>query len=323
MTLRWGFLGASGIGGRALAPAVLAASGHALHTIGARDLARAREFAALHGIPRACGSYREVIDDPDVDVVYIALPNDGHLPWTIAALESGKHVLCEKPLALSAAEVRHMQAAETRTGRRVMEAFCHIFHPQIARVRDMLAAGAIGPLVSMEACFGNPRDYDDSFRWMASHGGGSLYDLGCYGVSALRVLSGREPVRAAAVQAVHADVDETLNGVLDFGDGVAGQLSCSYVSARRQQVTLIGKDGIITLDWPYSTKGRVAHVACGDRIEEFVAIDPYVLMVEQFGRAISGEADMTYGLAWSLCQANALDALFSAARSGTMVSVSR
>jgi predicted dehydrogenase len=322
MTLRWGFLGASGIGGRALAPAVLAASGHELHAIGARDLGRAGEFAAAHGIPKTFGSYREVIDDPDVDVVYIALPNDGHAPWTIAALEAGKHVLCEKPLALTAAEVRQMQAAERRTGRRVMEAFCHVFHPQIARVRDMLAAGAIGKLVSMEACFGNPRDYDESFRWLARHGGGSLYDLGCYGVSALRVLTGREPVRAAALQVVYQDVDESFAGLLDFGDGIAGQVACSYVSARRQQVTLIGRNGIITLDWPYSTKGRIARVTCGEQVEEFSVIDPYVIMVEAFGRAIRGEAGMAFGLDWSLRQALTLDALFAAARTGTVVSVS-
>jgi len=322
MTLRWGFLGASGIGGRALAPAVLAASGHELHAIGARDLARAREFAALHGIPRACGSYQEVIDDPAVDVVYNALPNDAHMPWTIAALEAGKHVLCEKPLALTAAEVRQMQDAERHTGRRVMEAFCHIFHPQMARVREILAAGAIGPLVTMHACYGNTRDYDESFRWMRRHGGGALYDLGCYCISAMRVLSGREPTHAAAVQVVHGEVDETLSGLFDFGDGVAGQVFCSYVSARTQHLTLIGKLGTIRLDWPFSTKGRSARLVVGETVEEFAVIDPYVVMVEQFGLAIREQTKMIFGLAWSLRQAQALDALFAAARTGTTVNVS-
>jgi len=104
MTLRWGFLGASSIGRRALAPAVLAAPGHALDAVGARDLARAREFAAEFNIPKACGTYQEIVEDPALDVIYVALPNDAHAPWTIAALEAGKHVLCEKPLALSAAD---------------------------------------------------------------------------------------------------------------------------------------------------------------------------------------------------------------------------
>jgi xylose dehydrogenase (NAD/NADP) len=274
MTLRWGFLGASRIGRRALAPAVLAASGHALHAVGARDVARAREFAAEFGIAKAYGSYRDILEDPELDAIYIALPNDGHAPWTIAALEAGKHVLCEKPLTLSAAEVRQLQDAEHITGRRVMEAFCHLFHPQMARLREILAAGGIGPLVAMEACYGNTLDRAQDFRWIDRHGGGSLYDLGCYCVSAMRVLSGREPMRVAAVQAVRGDVDATCSGLLDFGDGIGGQFVCSYVSARTQHLTLIGRDGTIALDWPFSTKGRSTRLIRGDNAEEFAASTP-------------------------------------------------
>jgi predicted dehydrogenase len=322
MTLRWGFLGASAIGKRAVAPAVLAVSGNALNAVGARDLSRAREFAAEFGIAKARGSYREIIEDPEIDVIYNALPNDAHLPWTIAALEAGKHVLCEKPLALSAAEVRQMQDAERRSGRRVMEAFCHIFHPHMIRTRDQLTAGAIGKLVGMECSYGMRRDYGEDFRWIARHGGGSLFDVGCYCVSALRMLSGREPVRAAGVQAVHGDVDESFSGLLDFGDGIGGRVFCSYVSARTQRLTLIGSDGAIAIDWPFGVKGRTVRVVCGEQVEEFTAIDAYAVMVEHFGRAIRGEVDMMIDLAWSLRQANALDAMFAAARSGTTVSVS-
>jgi xylose dehydrogenase (NAD/NADP) len=322
VTLRWGFLGASRIGRRALAPAVLAASGHALHAVGARDPGRAREFATEFSIAKAYGSYREVVEDPDVDVIYNALPNDAHAPWTIAALEAGKHVLCEKPLTLSAVQVRQVQDAERRTGRRVMEAFCHVFHPQVARVRELLDAGAIGPLVAIEACYGHTLDNADDYRWIGRHGGGSLFDIGCYCVSAMRVLSGREPVRASAVQAMRGEVDASFSGLLDFGDGIGGQLFCSYVSARTQHLTLIGKVGTIRLEWPFATKGRSVRLICGDNVEEFSPIDPYVVMVEQFGLALLGRAEMKFGLAWSLRQAQALDALFAAARSGTTVSVS-
>ncbi len=322
MTMRWGFLGASRIGRRALAPAVLAASGHALHAVGARDLGRAGEFAGAFDIANAYGSYREVVENPDVDVIYNALPNDAHAPWTIAALEAGKHVLCEKPLTLSAVEVRQVQDAERRTGRRVMEAFCHVFHPQVARVREILAAGTIGPLVAIEACYGHTLDNADDFRWIGRHGGGSLYDIGCYCVSAMRVLSGREPVRAAALQATRGEVDASFSGLLDFGNGIGGQFFCSYVSARTQHLNLIGKVGTIRLEWPFSTKGRNVRVLFGENVEEFAAIDPYVIMVEQFGLAILGQAEMSFGLEWSLRQAQALDALFAAARTGTMVSVS-
>jgi len=320
--MRWGFLGASRIGRRALAPAVAAASGHAVLAVGARDLARAREFATEFGILKPCGSYQEVLDDPDIDVIYNALPNDAHAPWTIAALEAGKHVLCEKPLALSAAEVRQMQAAERHTGRRAMEAFCHTFHPQMARVRELLAAGAIGPLVAMQSSYGMTIDLEHDYRRFARHGGGSLFDVGCYCVSAMRVLSGREPVGAAAVQAMRGDIDVTFSGLLDFGDGIAGHFVCSYVSARTQQLTLIGRDGTIAMDWPFSSKGRIIKLIAGEQVEEFPAVDPYVIMVEQFGHAIREQTKMTYGLDWSRQQANALDALFAAARGNTTVSVS-
>jgi len=136
------------------------------------------------------------------------------------------------------------------------------------------------------------------------------------------VLSGREPTHAAAVQVEYADVDESLSGLFDLGDGVAGQVFCSYVSARTQHLTLIGKLGTIRLDWPFSTKGRSARLVIGETVEDFSPIDPYLVMVEQFGSAILGQTEMTYGLDWSLHQAQAMDALFAAARTGTTVSVS-
>ncbi len=323
MTLRWGFLGASRIGRRALAPAIAAASGHALHAVGARDAGRARAFADEFGAARSYGGYQEVLDDPELDIIYVALPNDAHLAWTIRALEAGKHVLCEKPVALTADEVRRMQDAERRAGRRVMEAFCHIAHPQIARARELLAGGAFGTLVAMESRYGIMLDRPDDYRWIAGHGGGALYDLGCYCVSIMRALSGREPARAAATASMRGDVDATTTGLLDFGDDVGGQFMCSYVSAYTQQVTVVGSAGVLALDIPFSSKGRTTRLTLGDACEEFTACDPYVAMVEAFGRAARGEEAMRYDLAWSLRQAQALDALRAAAASGAAVSVSR
>ena len=166
--LRWGFLGASRIGRKALAPAMLAA-GQTLVAVGARDLSRARDFADAFAAPRAYGSYAEVIADPEVQAVYIALTNEQHLPWTLAALRAGKHVLCEKPLALNAAEVSAMQQAEAETGSRVMEAYCHIFHPQFARLRSLIAEGAIGRLLALQASFVGLMPEDD-FRWQPALG---------------------------------------------------------------------------------------------------------------------------------------------------------
>jgi predicted dehydrogenase len=323
VTLRWGFLGASRIGRRALAPAVAAASGHALHAVGARDLDRARAFADAFDAARCYGGYQQLIDDPGLDAIYIALPNDAHLPWTVRALQAGKHVLCEKPLALTAAEVRQMLAAEQQSGRRVMEAFCHIAHPQVPRAMQMITGGAIGSLVAIEATYGMTTDRADPYRWTKHLGGGALYDIGCYCVSIMRVLSGREPVRAAAVAAMDGEVDASLTGLLDFGDGVAARFTCSYVSAYTQQVTLIGSKGVLTLETPFGTKNRVTRIFTTGGVEEFAAIDPYVAMLEAFGRAVRGEEAMRHDLAWSLRQAEALDALRAAAASGAMVSLSR
>jgi predicted dehydrogenase len=319
--LRWGFLGASRIGRRALAPAIRTARGHRLQAVAARDIARARDYAAEFGFPTAHGDYAALLADPDVDAVYIALPNDAHVDWSVRALQAGKHVLCEKPVALSSKELQRLRDAESATGLRAMEAFCHVHHPRIARVRSILATGEIGRLVALQVSFGNTLQGADDFRWVAAHGGGALYDLGCYCVSAMRVLTGTEPVSVAGVQAVQGDVDATFTGQLDFGGGLAGQFTCSFISGRTQHLLAIGTGGTLQLDWPISTKGRDTHLWVNDRAEEFPATDPYVPMVEQFGDAVAGRGELEYGLGWSMRQARVLDALFASARGGGVVSL--
>jgi predicted dehydrogenase len=313
--LRWGFLGASRIGKRALAPAVLAA-GHGLVAVGARDRDRAAAFAAEFGAPHAYASYAEVIADPDVDAVYVALPNDAHAPWTIRALEAGKHVLCEKPLALNAAEVGAIRDAEARTGRRAMEAFCHIFHPRYARVRELLAGGELGGLVAMQCHFGATLpEWPNEFRWSGGQGGGAAYDLGCYCVSAMRVLTGQEPLRVAAVPRPRGEVDESLSALLDFGAGLAGGFACSFASAATQQLVLLGSEKQLRMDWPFSQKGRDTRLELGDRVENFSMVDPYAIMVSHFAQAVLGHTEMLFGVDWSLAQARTIDALLAASAS--------
>jgi D-xylose 1-dehydrogenase (NADP+, D-xylono-1,5-lactone-forming) len=319
--LRWGFLGASRIGRRALAPAILAAQGHVLQAVAARDIDRARDYAAEFGMPTAHAGYAALLDDADVDAVYVALPNELHVDWSIRALQAGKHVLCEKPIALSAAELQRLDDAARQHGLRVMEAFCHVHHPRMARVRDILASGEIGRPVALQASFGNTLLSPGDFRWVAAHGGGALYDLGCYCVSAMRVLTGAEPLSAAAVQAMQGDVDATFTGQLDFGDGLAGQFTCSFVSGRTQHLLILGTGGTLQMDWPISTKGRETRLWVNERTEDFPATDPYVIMVERFGDAVAGRSEMEYGLGWSQQQAGAMDALFAAARGGRVVSL--
>jgi predicted dehydrogenase len=306
--MRFGFLGASRIGRRALAPAVLAA-GHEVVAVGARDLPRAEAFAAEFGIARAYGDYAAVVADPAVEAVYIALTNEQHLPWTVAALRAGKHVLCEKPLALTAAEVAEMIRVAGETGGVVMEAFCHIFHPQFDRLRSLLAAGAVGRVLAMQASFVGMMEEED-FRWHAGMGGGALYDMGTYCVSLLRLLGG-EVVGCSALRRARRGVDATLAGTLDLAGGAVGQFVCSFEGALQQHLLIRGSKGEIRLDWPISTKGRETTIWLDGVAERFAAIDPYVPMVADFVAGCGGGA-MRFGLGESLAQARALDGLFAA-----------
>jgi xylose dehydrogenase (NAD/NADP) len=309
--LKWGFLGASRIGRGALAPAVLGA-GQTLHAVAARNLGRAEAFAQDFGFARSYGDYAALLADKDVDAVYIALPNDQHLPWTLRALANGKHVLCEKPLALTAGEVAEMQRAERESGFRVMEAFCHRFHPQFAAAREAIVNGDIGEVLGVQTSFVNVLDRPADFRWAAAMGGGALYDLGCYGVSLMRGLLDREPRAVSGVQRLRGDVDERFAAQLDFGDGIAGQVICSFEGARQQSLTVMGSTGCLTLDWPFSTKGRATLLSVAGANCIFQPMDPYQAMVEHFADAVRGTGMMRFGLEDSFLQAVVIDRLFDA-----------
>lgn len=312
-TVRWGFLGASRIGRGALAPAVLGA-GQVLHAVAARDLTRAQAFAADFGFARAYGDYEALLADRDVDAVYIALPNDQHLPWTLRALAAGKHVLCEKPLALTASEVAQMQTAERNSGFRVMEAFCHRFHPQFERARTAIAHSAIGDVLAVQTHFVNVLDRPADFRWAAAMGGGALYDLGCYGISLMRGLLDLEPIGVSGMQRARGNVDERFAAQLDFGGGLAGQLVCSFEGVGQQSLTVMGSTGCLTLNWPFSTKGRATILSVSGSVQMFEPMDPYQAMVEHFADAIAGTGEIRFGLDDSWRQAVVIDRLFKAMR---------
>jgi predicted dehydrogenase len=319
MTLSWGFLGASRIARNVLAP-VVALAGHRLAAVAARDPARAAAFAQEFGAASSYGSYADLLRDPAVDVVYISLTNDAHLPWTVAALESGRHVLCEKPLALNAAEVARMQNAERASGKRVMEAFCHLHHPQVTRVRELLAEGAIGRLLGMQASQTASLG-DDDFRWQARLGGGALYDVGCYPISLFRHLVGAEPESVSARFALRGEVDASVAGELRFPRGVTAQFFGSLEAARGQHMLLIGTEGRLAIEWPSSTRGREATISYPGAVERFPLFDPFVAMLHHFAAMCAGTEQGIFPLAQSFQQARVLDALFAAGRGGGVVTV--
>ena len=256
--LRWGLIGAARIAASALIPA-FRSLGSEIVAVGCSDPLRGAVFADTHGIPDALG-YDALLAREDIDAVYIALPNHAHLPLTLAALRAGKHVLCEKPLALTADEVRQMQAAATEAGRLVMEAFMHRFHPQLERARAIVRDEAWGPLKWMRGHFTYTLHDPSDVRWSQRLGGGALYDLGCYPLSLMRWLADAPPM----VRALHAEltppdaeggrVDHAAHAVLCFetphGE-VPGHFDCAFSLPPRTGFEALLRDGILQLETPY------------------------------------------------------------------------
>ncbi len=308
--MRWGLLGASRILQRSLLPAMRAA-GQPVTALAARDPGRARTLAAEWGIPAGYG-YDALLSRDDVDAVYISTVNDAHAPWTIRALEAGKHVLCEKPLALNPGEVRTVQVAEAAAGRMVMEAFVYGFHPQIVDVLQTVRSGAIGRVVSMDAQFAGPlRDAGD-YRWHARHGGGALLDLGTYCVSLIRDVMGREPDGSAGFPVMRGDVDAAFGGVLRFGDAIA-TFGCTFDGERAQSCRVVGTTGVIEIATPFSSKNRVLATTVNGAVRDWPACDPYAAMVAHFADAVAGRETLRHGTGEALRQARVLDALAGSA----------
>lgn len=316
-SLRWGLLGAGRITEEALIPA-LRARGAPIVAIGCRDTERGRAFAARHGIGEAL-PYAELLLRDDIDAIYIGLHNSAHLPWTQAALEAGKHVLCEKPLALNAVEVRRMQEAQQKAGRLVHEAFMYRYHPQIDRALEIVRSGELGELQLMRGAFGFRLDKPDDSRWDPALGGGALYDVGCYPLSLMRLLAGSSP-RVLDARGRHSErgVDVLVHAVLQFGD-VLAHLDCGLtLPALDIHFEAIGTRGQLRLPNPFVAKNVEAelHVTVdgAQRIERFAPVDHYMLMAAHFERAVRGEEPLRWGLDDALEQAEALDAIFAALR---------
>jgi predicted dehydrogenase len=230
--LRIGTLGAARIAPMALVRPARSVPEAAVVAVAARDEERARRFAARHGIPRVHRGYAELLADPEIDAVYNPLPNSLHCEWTIRALEAGKHVLCEKPLAANAEEARRMAAAAERAGRVLVEAFHWRYHPLAARMREIVDSGAIGRVRHVEATFCIPLPLPGDIRWRLDLAGGATMDAGCYPVSMVRFLAGAEPeVVSAEARLARPEVDRWMRAELRFPDGRTGRVTCALLSS--------------------------------------------------------------------------------------------
>ncbi|MEA2653159.1 MAG: D-xylose 1-dehydrogenase D-xylono,5-lactone-forming [Chloroflexota bacterium] len=250
-SLRWGILGPGRIAPR-LVRAVAGCARAELAGVASRDGARAAVFAADHAIPRSFGSYDALLESTDIDVVYVSLPNHLHAPWTIRALEAGKHVLCEKPLALSVAEVDAIAAAAARTGRIAVEAFMYLHHPQTLYAVELARSGALGRLELVNGSFSFFLDHPDDPRIDPAAGGGSLWDVGCYPVSLARRIAGEDPDRVAGFARFdELGVDRTFIGGLHFPGGLLAQFDCGFASPPRERVEIVGSDATLELRAPF------------------------------------------------------------------------
>jgi len=317
--IRWGVLGAARIAINQVIPALQQVASAQVVAIASRDLGRARDVAARFSIPKAFASYKALLDDPDVDAVYIPLPNALHAPWTMRAAEAGKHVLCEKPLALNAAEAGEMIAACRDHGVQLAEAFMYRHHPQIAQALELVRSGDIGVPRLVRGSFSFELNRPDDVRWNPQLGGGALLDVGCYPVSAARLVFGTEPLRASAQALFGASgVDETLAGILGFPDEAYALIDCSFRLPWRQALEIIGSKGRIVLSIPYNPglKPTTLTVIRGDDQKTITVVpaNSYILMVEAFNDALLSRRPLPYPPEDAQANMRALDMLIAAAR---------
>lgn len=248
--LRWGLLSTSRIN-RVLLPALRDLERHEVRAVASRQPERARAYARDWAIPHADVSYEALLAREDIDVVYVALPNALHAEWTINALEAGKHVLCEKPLALSVTEVDAIMAASRRTGRRVAEAFMFRHHPQTHAIRRMVAGGDLGEIRTIRAQFGFTLDRPHDIRWVRGLGGGVLWDLGVYPLAFARAVLEQEPVAAFASTVLDEHgVDVDVAAIVEFA-GSRLTFDCSFRTPYRVGLEIVGSEGVLRVPVPY------------------------------------------------------------------------
>lgn len=325
--LRFGVLGVAKIALQKVIPATQAGRNCEVAAIASRDLQKARRAAADHGIAKAYGSYDELLADPEVDAVYNPLPNHLHVPWSIRALERGKHVLCEKPIALSAAEAETLRAARDRSGLLVEEAFMVRTHPQWLRAREVVAAGRIGRLRSVVGCFSYFNDDPANVRNVAGWGGGGLLDIGCYPITISRFLFGEEPRRVAA--ALERDprfgTDRLASVWLEFPSGQA-VFTCGTQLVSYQRVQVLGAKGRIEVEIPWNAPNdRPTRILIDDGRDvygggiatiAFDACDQYRIQSELFAQAVLESGTVATPLEDSILNMRVLEAAFRSAESG-------
>ncbi len=328
-TVNWGVLSTARIGTAKVIPAMQRSQRSRVVAIASRDQAAAERAAATLGIARAHGSYEALLADPDIQAIYNPLPNHLHVPWTMRAMDAGKHVLCEKPVALNAAEVEQLMAARARTGRLVAEAFMVRHTPWWQRARALAQGGDLGEVRAIQTFFSYFLDDPANVRNQKDIGGGGLLDIGCYAINTARYVFGAEPLRVAADmdRDPALGIDRLTSALMVFPGARHLTFTCSTQLAPHQRVTIVGArarlEVLIPFNAPPDAPCRIMLDDGGDlsgahaRAETFPVLDQYALQADAFSRAVLGEQPLEFPIEDALANMRAIDAVFRAAETGT------
>jgi len=315
--VRWGIVSTANIN-RAVIPGLQESPESELVAVASRDPARAEAYAREHRIPRAHGSYESLLGDPEIEAVYISLPNGDHVPWSIRFLEAGKHVLCEKPLTRHPADAERAFDAADRAGRLLVEAFMYRHHPQTLRLLELLRAGAVGEVRYVHASFAFCLDREGDVRLRPELEGGALMDVGCYCVSGARIAAAGEPAEVSARQVLGpTGVDVRLAGTLVFPGGALAQIDCGF-DLLRTGLEVTGSEGLVRVAYPFTCEEVGIELRRGGEVERIAVDNPdrYRLQSDNISRAIRGLEQPLLGREDALGQARTIAALYRSAEQG-------
>lgn len=293
-----------------------------IHSIGSRNLGKAMETAVKYDIPKYFGSYEEVLEDNEIDAVFIPLPNHLHKEWIFKCLDAGKHVLCEKPLAMNADEVLEIMDRTKNSGLSVMEAFMVRFHPKWHKAKSFVDNGYIGKVTQIHSVFSYNNQDSLNIRNIKSTGGGALLDIGCYAINTARYIMGRAPDRALGLINEHPDfhTDMLTSAMLDFGDARA-LFTTGTATFPQQEVKVFGTEGSVTITIPFNDISEIPGKIIFENNEakreiEVPPVNQYRLMFEDFAKTIQENKKPLVTLADSLENMKTIDAVFKSAQSG-------
>jgi D-xylose 1-dehydrogenase (NADP+, D-xylono-1,5-lactone-forming) len=320
--LRWGLLSTARIN-RLIIPAVRASPRSEITTVASRSIDRGRAYAAEWKIPRVAASYEALLADPEIDVVYVALPNSLHVEWTIRALEAGKHVLCEKPLAIAVEDVDRIAEAAKRTGRVATEGFMYRHQPLTHAVEALVASGRLGAVRSFKGVFTFPLTRDGDVRFDRALGGGSLWDVGCYPVSYCCMLAGAPPEEVFGWQQTSATgIDLEFAGMMRFADGSVAQFDCGFTGPFRAEMEVVGREASLRIERPFRTdelSGLILFVGDDREVLPFQSAPPFSGEIADMETAVLDGAAPRVSLAESRRTVMTLTALYHSARTGRPV----